>query len=103
MRKEPPIIEKEPVIITTRGAFTKRELEAITAAEKKADKPSMPVEKPPAKQCPIKKGVLPNCSGEACAWYTGEGCANVCPHPVTGKICPYTRVTCTDSCALWSE
>ncbi len=95
-------IEYEPTVITTCGTITQRQLDDLNARKKEKQKP---VYKPPepSKTCPLKSGMYANCDKEACAWYTATGCAQTCPHPATGKKCPYKHTACTYDCALRKE
>jgi len=52
-----------------------------------------------AGNCPLATGMNTLCKLDACAWYTGGGCALTCPHPAPGKRCPYTKSACADDCA----
>lgn len=95
-------IEYEPTILTSHGTLTQRQLAEMNARAK--DKPSfVPVQTEPPKDCPFKRGVHTNCDKEACAWYTGDRCAEKCPHPAPGKKCPYKNTACADDCALKGE
>lgn len=95
-------IEYEPTILTSHGTLTQAQLSDMNARAK--DKPPfVPIQAEPPRDCPFKGGAHTDCDKEACAWYTGDGCVKKCPHPETGKKCPYKRTACTADCALRSE
>jgi len=105
MNKPTKIVEHEPIIITTAGAMTQAQLDAFNKerrefeAEARAKELSRDQERTAEGSCPLSTGVDTRCRMDKCAWYTGEGCAQVCPHPAQGKRCPYSKVACAADCA----
>lgn len=95
-------IEYEPTILTSHGTLTQRQLAEMNARAK--DKPPfVPVQTEPPKDCPFSGGIDTKCTKTACAWYVEGKCAQICPHPETGKKCPHKRTACTADCALRAE
>ena len=95
------VCEYEPTILTSNGTLTEQQLHQMNAAKK--NQTFTPAVPEPSKNCPFKSGMQPKCDGEACAWYTATGCAQVCPHPAAGKKCPYKHAACAYDCALRPE
>lgn len=94
-------IEYEPIITTSHGTVTMKQLASMNAREK--GKAVTPPAFEPTKYCPFKTGVSTRCTKDDCAWFTEGKCAQSCPHPATGKKCPHNNTACKNDCALQSE
>jgi len=98
-------VEHEATVITGMCAVKESQVKGLSERQRAFEEKIMQEElrgaqrRAAAGTCPLSTGADAHCKLDACAWYTGTGCAQGCPHPATGKKCPVNNNVCAADCA----